>query len=218
MYDLHTHTVLSDGVLIPSELVRRYEAAGYKGIVIADHVDAGTIETVVSQIVRFVEKTQPYFPSIQILPGCELTHLPLGMYADMTKRARELGAKVVIAHGETIVEPVQKGVNREAIEAGVDIIAHPGLIEEECVSLAKQKGVVLEITSRAGHSYTNGHVVQLARKVGAQLVYSSDFHEPKNLLSHAMVMSVLHGAGLHQSEIQTVLGATKNLFISKKES
>ena len=50
-------------------------------------------------------------------------------------------------HGETICEPVAPGTNRAAIEAGVDILAHPGLITEEEARLAASKGVLLEVSS-----------------------------------------------------------------------
>jgi len=37
MIDLHTHSLFSDGELIPSELVSRAAAAGYRAIAITDH-------------------------------------------------------------------------------------------------------------------------------------------------------------------------------------
>ncbi len=43
MIDLHTHTTLSDGELLPAELVRRAEMSGYQAIALTDHVDSGTI-------------------------------------------------------------------------------------------------------------------------------------------------------------------------------
>ena len=46
MYDLHTHSLLSDGELLPSELARRYEEKGYKAIAITDHVDFSNIKIV----------------------------------------------------------------------------------------------------------------------------------------------------------------------------
>ena len=62
-------------------------------------------------------------------------------------------------HGESPVEPVIEGTNRAGIEAGADILAHPGNITEEDARLAAEKGVYLEITARAGHSETNQHVI-----------------------------------------------------------
>ncbi|MBI3754855.1 MAG: PHP domain-containing protein, partial [Deltaproteobacteria bacterium] len=51
MIDLHTHSLLSDGELLPSELIRRAEAMGYKGIAITDHSDASNIDFVIERIV-----------------------------------------------------------------------------------------------------------------------------------------------------------------------
>jgi len=42
MYDFHTHTFLSDGVLSPIELIRRALVRGYKAIGVTDHVGIGT--------------------------------------------------------------------------------------------------------------------------------------------------------------------------------
>ena len=216
MYDLHTHTFVSDGELVASELIRRYSDYGYRGVVISDHVDASNIESSVPQLAAYCRKTQSFYDSIEILPGCELTHVPPAQMQELVDTARSLGARVVIIHGETIVEPVADGTNRAGICAGADVIAHPGLITPEDVQLAKEKGVALEITSRSGHSYSNGHVVSLGREYQATLVYSSDFHEPKNLLSFDMVLRVLRSAGLSDNEVEAVLTNTERLFHSRK--
>ena len=50
MIDLHTHTVFSDGELIPSELVRRAEMKGCRALGITDHVDFTNVEFVINQV------------------------------------------------------------------------------------------------------------------------------------------------------------------------
>ena len=50
MYDFHTHTFLSDGVLSPIELIRRAFVRGYKVIAITDHVGFGNLEYVVKTL------------------------------------------------------------------------------------------------------------------------------------------------------------------------
>jgi len=217
MYDLHAHTFFSDGVLVPSELVRRYASFGYAGVVLTDHVDSSNIESVLSQIVAFCNETCGQFEGIDVLPGCELTHVPPKMIPDLIQQARALGAKIVIVHGETIVEPVAPGTNKAAIEGGADILAHPGLILPEDVALAAQKDIALELTSRAGHSYSNGHVVRVAKEYKAKLIYSSDFHEPHNLLSAEMVGRVIRSAGLDDVEVASVQKNTADLFLAAKE-
>ena len=43
MYDFHTHTFLSDGVLSPIELIRRALVQGYKVMAVTDHVGIGNV-------------------------------------------------------------------------------------------------------------------------------------------------------------------------------
>jgi len=195
MIDLHTHTVFSDGELIPAELVRRAEVIGYKGICMTDHADESNLYHTVENVLRFVKK-HGHFYDINVLAGVELTHIPPALISEMVEKARTAGAQVVVMHGETPVEPVAPGTNLAAIEAGVDVLAHPGLITEQEVALAVEKGVALEITTRGGHSYTNGHVAALARKHGAKLVINNDAHAPKDLIGKDLRKTVALGAGL----------------------
>ena len=134
------------------------------------------------------------------LAGIELTHIPPALIGNMVEDARKAGAQVVVMHGETLVEPVAPGTNLAAIEAGVDILAHPGLITKEEVMLAVEKGVVLEITTRGGHSYTNGHVAALAREYGAKLVINNDAHAPRDLVDKDLRKTIALGAGLTVEE------------------
>ena len=199
MIDLHTHTVFSDGVLIPAELVRRANVAGYKAVAITDHGDLSNLEHNLSCVLRFVREHGHFF-DMNVFAGVELTHVPPGLIGEMTAMARELGAQVVNVHGETVTEPVAPGTNLAAIEAGADVLAHPGLITDEEVSLAAEKGVHLEITTRSGHSLTNGHVAAMARKHGAKLVINNDAHAPGDLVSAERRMHVALGAGLSREE------------------
>jgi putative hydrolase len=195
MIDLHTHSLLSDGELLPSELARRARVKGYSLIGISDHVDVSNIENVVSAILRLSEKLT-YYEGITILPGVEITHAPRGLIKDLITAARKLGIFYVVVHGETIAEPVEEGTNRAAIEGGTDILAHPGLISDEEVLLAKEKNVLLEISGRKGHSLSNGRVAQLAKKTGARLVFDTDAHSPSDLVSEEEARKVVLGAGL----------------------
>ncbi|AMK11662.1 MAG: histidinol phosphate phosphatase domain-containing protein [Pseudodesulfovibrio sp.] len=199
MIDLHTHTVFSDGELIPAELVRRAEVIGYKAICMTDHADEATMYHSLENVLRFVKK-HGHFYDINVLAGVELTHVAPALIGEMVVAARKSGAQVVVMHGETPVEPVAPGTNLAAIEAGVDILAHPGLITEEEVKLAAEKGVALEITTRGGHSYTNGHVAAMARKFGAKLVVNNDAHAPRDLVGQDLRRTIALGAGLTPEE------------------
>ncbi len=201
MIDLHTHTLLSDGVLLPAELVRRAEVIGYEVLGITDHADSSNIDHVLPRIVRVCRDLQPKV-AIKLIPGVELTHIPPSDFEDMVKYARENGARIVVAHGQTIVEPVINGTNKAAISAKVDILAHPGLISEDDAALAASLGVALEISARGGHCYSNGHVVKTALKTGARLVLNTDTHSPENLITAVRAKSIAMGAGLTESDIE----------------
>ncbi|MCM8782168.1 MAG: histidinol phosphate phosphatase domain-containing protein [Candidatus Omnitrophica bacterium] len=140
MIDFHTHTIFSDGELIPSELVRRAWVKGYEAIALTDHVDSSNIDFVLPRIVKAAAHLNRYW-DIKVLPGVEISHVPLEEMGRLVKYARDNGAKIVVAHGETIIEPVIPGTNRMAIKCKVDILAHPGHLRKDDAVVAAQKGV-----------------------------------------------------------------------------
>jgi len=203
MYNLHTHSLLSDGCLLPSEVCVRYAAAGYKAIAITDHADYSNIDQVTSAILKFTSRWPEDFP-LKVFPGVELTHLPLEQFKPLVKYCRQKGMKVIIAHGQTPAEPVLLGTNAAALEAGVDILAHPGRISDADVRLARNKGIFLEITSRGGHNATNAYVVKKALKFGAKLVLSHDSHCPEDIISPEKLRKTGIKAGLSASQIAVI--------------
>ena len=210
MIDLHTHSIFSDGDLIPSESAQRAYAAGYKTIAITDHADCSNIDFMIPRIINVCAKITEK-GKIHVLPGLELTHLDPSDIALLVTEARKLGAKIVVVHGETLTEPVPPGTNLAAIHAGVDILAHPGLITEEEVCLAAKKGVFLEITTRRGHSFSNGHVAFMATKYNAQLVLNNDAHAPGDYVGITMATKIARGAGLSDVEISAMFENSRKL-------
>ncbi|HID55474.1 TPA: histidinol phosphate phosphatase domain-containing protein [Candidatus Poribacteria bacterium] len=212
MIDFHTHTIFSDGELLPSELVRRAEEKGYRFIALTDHLDRSNFDFVIPRLLRCAAELNAV-TSVRVLVGAEITHVPPPLIPSLVEDIRRAGAQVVVAHGETLVEPVTKGTNRAAIEAGVDILAHPGLIEPEDVRLAAEKGVYLEISSRKGHSLANGHVAKLARLYGAKLLINTDSHSPSDLITLQFARKVGLAAGLSEEEVESVFEDAFNLAI-----
>ena len=217
MIDLHTHTLLSDGELLPSELVRRAQVKGYTAIALTDHVDSSNIDFVLPRIVKVSEILNRDW-DIFVIPGVEVTHSPLKEIPILVKFARENGAKIVVVHGETISEPVIPGTNRCAIEAGCDILAHPGKIEEEDVELAARKGMALEITTRLSHCSVNSHVLNLARRFSAKLVLDNDAHSPSDLISHEQALEFLTELGLNSDEIIQIFRNSEEIVTQIKRA
>jgi putative hydrolase len=215
MIDLHTHTFFSDGVLIPSELVCRALANGYKTICISDHVDFSNMDITIPRIAKVAKiLTREY--KIKVIPGAELTYIPPRLIPQALRMARSLGAEIILVHGETVVEPVPQGTNRAAIEAKVDILAHPGMITKDEVKLARANKVCLEITTRRGHNKTNKHVASLAHIYGAKLVFNTDTHEPDDLMTEALIKNILNLAHLTQKDFKNMQENAHNLVAGKE--
>lgn len=214
MIDLHTHSVLSDGGLLPAELARRAYVSGYKALAITDHVDSGNLAIVLSQLIK-VSKDLNRYMRIKVLPGVEITHAPPQQISELSDLARRLGAKIIIVHGESPVEPVIAGTNLAGLESDLDILAHPGLISEKEVKLAKRRGIYLELSARRGHSLTNGHVAKLAKRFGAKLVINTDAHSPSELFTREILRKVGLGAGLSEGEFKGILGNSLQLVKNK---
>jgi histidinol phosphatase-like PHP family hydrolase len=208
-YNLHSHSLLSDGCLLPSELAVRYAAAGYSLLAITDHVDYSNIAQVISALDKFRSRWPKDNP-IKVLTGVEITHVPPSLCAALVAYARRNGAQVVIGHGETVSEPVVKGTNRAFIEAGVDILAHPGHITDSDARLAARKGVLLEITTRASHSATNKEVCRKAARWGAGLVLDHDSHQPSDIITPARSLAVLRAAGPSAEQVKQVENAYRS--------
>ena len=199
--DLHTHSFFSDGVLLPSEQVRRVAVKGYAAIAITDHADGSNLASLLEKLLRF-RSTQSEDWEVLFIPGVELTHVAPRSIARLARQAKELGAGLVVVHGETIVEPVAPGTNAAAVACpDVDILAHPGLISVDEARVAAANGVYLEITSRGGHSLTNGHVARVARQAGASLVVNTDTHSPGDMIDQETARLVAAGAGLDPAEV-----------------
>lgn len=215
MFDFHTHTFLSDGVLSPIELIRRASVRGYQVIGVTDHVGPGNVEYVVKTLVTDCGAASSRW-DILALPGVEITHVPKEDIDEVARAAKGLGAKLVVVHGETPVEPVEPGTNRAAILSdSVDIVAHPGLIEMEDARLASERGVFLEISARKGHSLANGHVVKVAAQAGTLTILDSDAHAPEDLLTPEMTQKVALGAGLDSEEAHLLLNKNPEGLLAK---
>ena len=210
MIDLHTHSLLSDGELLPSELARRAEEKGYEIIGITDHVDFSNVKNIVPALISACEKINQYF-KIKAIPGVEITHVHPDSISEMVKISKDLGAKLIVVHGETIVEPVLKGTNRKALECEIDILAHPGILSEEEARLAAEKKIHIEISARKGHSLSNGHIAKLWYKYRFPLILNTDTHTSDNLITDEFAKKILISAGIKEEDTGEIFSTSKKL-------
>ena len=218
VYDFHTHTSLSDGALSPMELIRHAVVNNYRAIALTDHASLGELSRIILEVAEICALARSYW-NILAISGIELTHVPPQAISETAKRAKELGACIVVVHGETIVESVEKGTNLAALHSPyVDILAHPGLLSLEEAQLAAANGIFLEISARKGHCLTNGHIASLAQQAGAKLLLSSDAHSEQDLLTPSLADAIIHGAGLDDTACHQLLTINPRALIESLPS
>jgi histidinol phosphatase-like PHP family hydrolase len=213
MFDLHTHSTFSDGVLIPSEVLRRAYAANYKGIAITDHADFSNYKFIIDNLLHLKDKICN-ISDIKFLPGIEITHVIPEQIPEIAESAKKLGAEIVVVHGETIAEPVASKTNFYAVSSEfVDILAHPGLITEEEALLAKKNNIALEITTRKGHSLTNGYVFKIAQSFGVKLVLNNDAHTPSDFVTREQAEKIVLGCGGRVADFNAMQENAREFFV-----
>jgi putative hydrolase len=215
LFDFHTHSFHSDGVLSPVELIHRAYVQGYTAIAIADHVATGSLKRVIGEISEDCELAMTYW-DITAIPAVELTHLPPQAISDTAQKAKELGAWLVVVHGETSVEPVPKGTNLAALQSPyVDILAHPGFITSDEIAIAQENHVFIELSARRGHSGTNSHVASMCRNTEVRLLVNSDAHSEDDLLTTEQATKILNEAGIDNHQHHTILEQNPLLLIDR---
>ena len=202
--DLHMHSLFSDGELLPSALARRAANLNHEVIAITDHVDYSNVEQI-PQIQKAIDDINANW-NIKVVLGAEVTHVPTESIDGVAKKAKDLGAQIVVVHGETLNEPVIEGTNYAAVNSEyVDILGHPGLITYEEAQIAKENGIYLEISARSGHCLGNGHVANIATEVGNKLLVNTDTHSPDNLITFEKSYEIALGAGLSKKEAMAAI-------------
>lgn len=202
--DLHMHSLFSDGELLPSELARRAANLNHEVIAITDHVDYSNVEQI-PQIQKAIDDINANW-NIKVVLGAEVTHVPTESIDGVAKKAKDLGAQIVVVHGETLNEPVIEGTNYAVVNSEyVDILGHPGLITYEEAQIAKENGIYLEISARSGHCLGNGHVANIASEVGNKLLVNTDTHSPDNLITFEKSYEIALGAGLSKKEAMAAI-------------
>lgn len=191
--DCHVHTSLGLGHSSPLALCWRAKALGLHALHCADHADAATLEP----LLRAQRALLPdlLHTGVEFLPGVCLAFLPPGRMDDMVQAARECGAARVSVHGESLGAVVPRGTNLAAIEAGCDVLLHPGLLTEEEARLAASRGVLLELCAHPRHCLANGHVSRLAMRHGAGVILGSGARGADELLDWGRLELTARGAG-----------------------
>ena len=213
-FDFHAHTFLTDGVASATDMWFAADRLEHRLLAITDHVALNDPRPLLD---RLHEEARAYADGPMLtLVGVEISMVPPRHIDAVARSARRAGAEIVIVHGETLDEVVPPGTNRAAIDCReVDLLAHPGLLAPADAELAHDHGTFLELSGRAVHSLTNGHVARVAAAARAPVVVDSDAHRTSELLSIERAEQIARGAGLAGSDLLEALGSAPEALVRR---
>lgn len=140
------------------------------------------------------------YANVEAVVGVEFCHLPPALIPEAVKDARRAGISFIAVYGETLTDQVEQGTNFAAIDAGADLLTHPGLLDEKCAAFAHEKGMAVEFTSAAGHCLCNAHVASMALRHQVPLVRGSNASSAETMTVRSFWPSVIQGADVFGGE------------------
>lgn len=209
MYDFHIH--VGDGYLLPAEAMRLARLNGYKAVGLLVRADGATLALLLPWLLQF-SRHYSLYSGVEAFAGVELVHIPPALMPEAVAEARSLGAALVVAHGETMDGTAECGTNHAAIDAGVDILAHPGLLTHEDAAFAAERGVLLELTTAPVHCLANAHVAAMAKEYGCGMVFGGNVKQIFDFASQELRNNALKGACLTQDDFSVLKACQEELL------
>lgn len=214
-YEFHSHTILGDGELLPIELIRRAYVLEHKAIAITEHVSIGNCERIIKEVKKECELAEKNWDIIAIC-GVEITHVPKKEIGKVVKMARKFGAELIVVHGETIVEPVEKGTNEIVLNnPEVDILAHPGFLTIDEGEKAKKNNIFIELSARKGHCLINGHVAKIGEITKVNFIVNTDAHSSNDLINNEFAIKIAMASGLNEEKAKKIVIENPKLVMKR---
>ncbi|MCH5276380.1 MAG: histidinol phosphate phosphatase domain-containing protein [Desulfovibrionaceae bacterium] len=212
MLDLHVH-IAPDGQapgLLPAEALRLAALRGLRAVGLVVRSD-GSLNLSLRRLGEQVRALGLY-ANVDARVGVELIHVPPALLPEAVADARKAGAELVLVHGESLADTVAEGTNLAAVEAGADILAHPGLVDDQTAAYAAEKGVALELSACPRHCLTNAHVAAMAERHGCLLAPGGNAHTPEEFLRLPPWMAVCQGAAFSATQTERFRSSTTGLM------
>jgi len=217
-YDLHTHTIFSDGESTVEEMIKKAKMLN-SAIAITDHFisDEFFINKIlypeISSIEKFVERKKKYMKIFdELIFGIEITRVRPEKIYEIAKNAKKHNL-IVLVHGETYADIVPEGTNISAVNCEyVDILAHPGHLSEEEAIKAKENKIFIEISARKTHSSENKEIAKICKKFNLEIVINTDAHSTDELIDYEKAKEIGLNAGLSEEDVYRANENAKKIF------
>lgn len=214
--DVHTHTIASGHAY--STLMENIVSAKERGLEllgVSDHcpnMPGGPHEFYFGNL----KTIPPYVNGIRIIKGCEANIINYKGDIDLSLKLQKRMELIIASLHEVCIKPGSRRENTEAFKGAmdnplVDVIGHSGnpafpIYEEEVVSYAKEKNVLIELnngsfTSRAGSETNCLKIARLCKEYGASIILGTDSHFCTQIGDFSKVASVVNEVGFSEELI-----------------
>ena len=141
--------------------------------------------------------------------GVELLNIPPALIRPAVAESRNCGAQIVLVHGESIMDAVEKGTNFAAIDAGVDILACPGMLDQAAADLAAERHVFVELSGSPRHAFANARTIAMCISSQVAIVCGSGASRAEELHSPELWSKIMEGADVSLDGSHPVLNAVR---------
>ncbi len=204
----------------PARMAHTAERAGYDALVLRNHTDAD----------EYPSFDVPDDPAIPIHEGVEVRAEGVEELHERVRRA-ETDAAVVVAHGGDEV------INRAAIDAGVDLLAHPNgergygrerPFDHVLAREAAENGVAVELSLASVLRASGGERVEairgihetlnFVRKYDTSFVVSADPYTHLQLRAPRELRALAHLVGIEDEEFERCTNETPERLLEDDDS
>ena len=217
--DLHIHTIWSDGVNSPEQVIEYARKKGYRYIAVTDHspslkIARGLSLEQLKEQRKIIEKMNAKYTDIRIFAGLEVDILPRGGLDCPEEILKQLDVVIASVHTQfqqdhrTMTERILSAVKNRF----VDIVGHltgrllgqrePYPVDvEKILAAARDYGKFMEINASPDRLDLNEEHARLAREYGLKMVINTDAHDLRRMDEMPYGVAVARRAWLQPADV-----------------
>ncbi len=124
------------------------------------------------------------FYDIDAFLGFKIAYIAPALIESYAKKMREKAFDYICVHGENVFDkvPQAQGTNFAALNAEVDILLNPGVLDDKLIEFALEKNVCLEFNLNPLYSSANAMLSYYAKNSDIQVVCANTIQSEKDFV------------------------------------
>ncbi len=221
--DFHTHSIYSDGLGSPREMIAAAASLGYRWFTLTDHAPADTAREYRLTTDKFFRRRDESLEAaagygIRVYQSIEADiaedgrlNIPEAWHGHLDFALASFH-KAPLDRPRTYLQALERALSNEIVRGfshpfwGIDIEGNRGLITE-AIDIAVQCGVAIELNLYTDALQGNHFLLETVKKRGGTIIFSTDAHH-----CGALAHMRFAGAFLHDQDLPEVLNFHEQPF------